>query len=135
MVAVIVVKWPKASLIRDTATLAAEHVTIKTVNRLHRANQAQTLELDEHPGLVQETCLLIACHKSCVTAERTHTFANTLRAALKVRGCDGLATTSRMMWVCVYQYVVRSPTQLNRVAVTLLDRHPGVSTEGDIRVR
>ena len=82
MVAVIVVKWPKAALIRATTT--QQEQTVKTLNRIHRANQPQLLELDEHAGLVQDTCLLIACHKSCVTAERTHTFANTLRAALKV---------------------------------------------------
>ena len=82
LVAVIVVKWPQAALIRAETT--QEEQTVKTLNRIHRANQPQLLELDEHAGLVQDTCLLIACHKSCVTAERTHTFANTLRAALKV---------------------------------------------------
>jgi len=86
IVAAVAVKWPMASLIRSEETQAGtqrDH-NIKTVNRIHRANQAQVLEVDEHPGLIQDTCLLIACHKSCITSESTHTFANTLRSALKV---------------------------------------------------
>ncbi len=82
VVAVLAVKWPKAALIRARNT--QKDLNVDTLNRLHRPNQAQGLDLDEHPGLVQDTCLLIACHKSCVSPERTDSFAKMLKSALKV---------------------------------------------------
>lgn len=37
---------------------------------------------DEHNGLIQDTCLLIACHESCLTKDAKGTFTNTLQVAM-----------------------------------------------------
>ena len=41
-------------------------------------------EADEHQSKIRDTCLLIACHLSCIAPDATETFCNTLRAALRV---------------------------------------------------
>ena len=39
---------------------------------------------DESLGLIEDTCLLIACHESCLTQGRQDTFSHTLRCALLI---------------------------------------------------
>lgn len=55
-----------------------------TVNRLKHATQAEMVVSDEHPGLINKTCLLVACHRSTQTKDRKKTFTNTVKAALAV---------------------------------------------------
>ena len=45
---------------------------------------AMTDQADEHQHKIRDTCLLIACHLSCIAPDATETFCNTLRAALRV---------------------------------------------------
>lgn len=54
------------------------------MGRYKQATQVEELLVDEHPGLVKETCLMIACHKSCLTRDRMTTFRRTVQNAMRV---------------------------------------------------
>eukprot|EP00940_MAST-03C_sp_MAST-3C-sp2_P001237 g1237.t1 len=80
MVAAMSITWPRPSLIRqDDLHRQAPVAKIKMPNR-----PAEILAQDESLGLIQDTCLLIACHRSVLSKDRFDTFSNTLRAALAI---------------------------------------------------
>lgn len=58
---------------------AAEHKP--NVNFAKKETEAVRLA-DEHNGLIQDTCLLIACHESCLTKDAKETFTNTVEVAM-----------------------------------------------------
>ena len=72
------VSWPKPALIRKKG------LTHKAKEFFKHAKGTVSLLEDEQAGLVNNCCLLIACHESCLTPERTATFSATLRAAMDV---------------------------------------------------
>ena len=70
--------WPRAAIVRQ-ADLTHQPAVAK-VKMPQR--EAEILPQDESMGLIQDTCLLIACHKSTLSKERYDTFCDTLRSAL-----------------------------------------------------
>lgn len=80
--ACLLVRWPRPSLIRSEQVLQKK---IQPKGQFFKKPTGVVEMLqDEHPGLVQDTCLLIACHESCLTPDRQKTFGNTLLAAMRV---------------------------------------------------
>ena len=49
------------------------------VNRIKGIAEPTQLNADEQPDLIKDTCLLIACHQSCLTKDMQATFSNTIR--------------------------------------------------------
>ncbi len=88
------VQWPKPALIRgranpkyyDQVGVSKKDATLTIKPREFFKDPTGIVNLldDEHGGLVQDTCLLIACHKSTITEERRATFTRTLQSALVV---------------------------------------------------
>ena len=88
------VSWPKPALIRGRANvkyydkigIAEEDANLKVKPRELYKNPTEIVTHvdDEHGGLVQDTCLLIACHKSTITEERRKTFTRTIVSALTI---------------------------------------------------
>ena len=78
MLAAISVQWPKPALIRKSDLKHRPKEFFK-----NHTGPVSLLE-DEQAGLINDCCLLIACHESCLTPERTETFSATLRAAMEV---------------------------------------------------
>ena len=54
------------------------------VNWQKKETKGVSVLADEHPGLIQDTCLLIACHESTLSKERVSTFSATIRRAMKL---------------------------------------------------
>ncbi len=91
-----IVKWPKPPLIRgmdgnvntkfyEATKIGTDNLlTVKPRDFFKKEMGIVNLVEDEHGGLIQDTCLLVACHMSCLTPERTHTFTATIKSALKV---------------------------------------------------
>ena len=91
-----VVSWPKPPLIRgvksnanvkfyeDSGIGTKDLLTVKPRDFFKKETGIVQLIEDEHGGLIQDTCLLVACHMSTLTPERTATFSATIRSALKV---------------------------------------------------
>eukprot|EP01029_Cantina_marsupialis_P016177 TRINITY_DN3597_c0_g1_i1.p1 TRINITY_DN3597_c0_g1~~TRINITY_DN3597_c0_g1_i1.p1 ORF type:complete len:1060 (+),score=333.46 TRINITY_DN3597_c0_g1_i1:210-3389(+) len=79
LIAVMTVRWPAPALVRT------EGLTHKVnVNRVKGINAAREIFLDEDPGLIQNTCLLIACHQSSLNGDAKKTFTRTLAKAMEV---------------------------------------------------
>jgi hypothetical protein len=88
------VAWPKPALIRGRANpLYYDKIGI---NEKDTVLKVKPRELFKNPtqivthidgangGLIRDTCLLIACHKSTITKDRCESFSRTLMHALKI---------------------------------------------------
>ena len=74
----ITVTWPRAAIVRQADMTHQAPVAKVKMPKC----EAEVLPQDESMGLIQDTCLLIACHKSTLSKERYDTFCDTLRSAL-----------------------------------------------------
>ena len=75
---VVFISWPKARLSR----ISSENRDY--VRECAAIRQSKQENSNESSGLISDVALMIATHNSCLTADRTKVFKNTLRCALQL---------------------------------------------------
>lgn len=109
MAAAAVVKWQKPPPIMGLRNrdyyqtvlgkgASKMNVAAKKGTMLKKATGIVNYIEDADGGLINDTCLLIACHISTLTPERTATFSETVRQALKVFPANAIFVCDNGPW-------------------------------------
>ena len=121
-----VVTWPKPPLIRGVESNANTDfykqsgigtdnlLKVKPRDFFKKGTGIVQLLEDEHGGLIQDTCLLIACHMSTLTPERTHTFSATVKSALRVFPAHAIFVCDNGPWQHPLDRTDKVCTQISR---------------------
>ena len=108
MMCVLTVRWQQPTVIADRDAIESGRMRRVDVGRVKDVGGSAMItdQADEHQHKIRDTCLLIACHLSCIAPDATETFCNTLRAALRVFPPSAVFVCDNHPYVLYYRYIL-----------------------------